>query len=648
LGKLISSDISCGWAGRVARIDLSTRSVKTEGTESYREWLGGRGLASYILFKEVPVGADPLSPENIVVISVGPLTGTLSPCSGRVNMTSMNALTHGYASANAGGYFAPELKYAGFDAVIIGGASKSPVYLFIHNGTIEICPGDGMWGLTTTQCYEAVKAEVGEEDARVLCIGPAGEKQCRIANVVVDKGRSASYGGIGAILGAKKLKAIVVKGDSAIHVSRPEEFMQLAGKTFTRIGESEILKNLGKLGTLPTAPPGPTGREAHVVRNYQDGVWEREKTKRVDYSHFIEKHKVRDLACFNCAIGCSKLYRYPAASEDEKSFEGFQANHITNFGSMIDNDDPGVILAASALSNELGLDVDSAACSIAWAFECFEREKLSVSECNGLRLRWGNTDAVLPLLQAMARREGLGDLLADGPLEAARRLGRGTEEWAMSIKGAALREINMQTDMSWALGVTVSARGSGHLNGAVRVTNLSKMRPEELTLLGLDGIPDESDPEVGGHLVAWFEDFKSVVDSLGLCYFATWWIDGSLLGPTELALLYGAATGENVTPQELLRRGARIHNVEKAFNVLHAGFARKDDIPPARLFDRPISQGINKGAVLERDKWSAFLDGYYRARNYDTQSGWQTHACLRELGLQEVEERLREAGKLID
>ena len=645
---MLNFNTSCGWVGKIAWIDLSSRSVKTEPMEHYREWLGGRGFASYILLKKLPVGTHPFSSENIVVVSTGPLTGTLSPCSGRLNITTKNALTHGYASANAGSYFAPELKTAGFDALIISGESKNPVYLFIHNGEIEICPGDKIWGLTITRCYKAVKDEVGEEAAKVLAIGPAGEKKCKIANVVVDKGRSASYGGIGAILGSKKLKAIVVKGHLPIQVSRPKEFMQLARKAFTKIGRSDVFDLLKEFGTLPTAPPGLTGKDTQVVRNYQDGIWDSNKIRKVNYSRFIAKHKVSNLTCFNCPIACSKIYRYSTTGESEKLFEGFQANHIADFGSIIDNDDPNVILSASALANELGIDVDSAACSMAWAFECFEKGKLSISECNGLHLDWGNKDAVIPLLQAIAQREGLGNLLADGALEGARKLGRGTEEWAMNIKGAPLREMNMQTDMSWALGVTVSTRGSGHLNGAFHEESLSKIHAEDFTLLGLDGIPDESDPEIVGHLVAWFENFKSLVDSLGMCYFATWWVDGCMLGPTELAQLYGAATGERLGPQELLRRGARIQNVEKAFNVLHAGFAKKDDYPPARLFDKEISDGINKGAVLKKDEWIAFLDGYYRARKYDNKSGWQTHASLRELGLQEVEERLRAAGKLAD
>jgi len=635
-----------GWVGKIAWIDLSKGTIESDGIEEYCEWIGGRGLASHLLLENMPVNADPFSPENLIIISTGPLTGTLSPSSGRLNISTKNALTHGYASANGGGYFAPELKMAGLDAVIIRGVAKTPVYIFIYEGKVKILPAEKIWGLTTSKCYRALKDELSDEEIRILCIGPGGENRCKIANVVVDNGRSASYGGIGAVFGAKKLKAIAVKGSLPISVFNTKQLTDLARVLFRKIMQSTPTQQLKNYGTLLTSPPGLSGKEAHVVRNYQDGIWEPDKTIKLNPLVFIEQHKVMDLSCFNCPVQCSKLYRYSVGLEGEDIFEGLQANHITNFGSMIDNDDPQVILQASALCNDLGLDVDSAACGISWAFECFQREKLSVSDCDGLHLNWGNKDAIIPIIKRMAYRKGLGDLLADGPLEAARNLGNETEHWAMNIKGAPLREINMQTKMSWALGIGVSTRGSGHLNGAVRFESFAQLSSKDLEILGFEKLPDASDAEDIGRVVAWFEDFKSLVDSLGVCYLATWWVGGPL-GPSELAELYDAVTGKHLSARELLNRGACIQNLEKAFNTLHAGFTRKDDLPPERLFAIPISRGKNKGAVIRKDFWKASLNEYYRARKYNLESGLQTRACLRDLSLQNVERRLQAVDKLI-
>jgi len=637
-----------GWVGNVAWIDLSDRSIRIEPIDKYREWIGGRGLASHLLLENVPVEADPFSAENIVVISTGPLTGTLSPASGRLSISSKNALTHGYGSANVGGYFAPELKRAGFDALVIRGVAKAPVYLSIHDGKIEICSADGLWGLTTSRCDEALKEQSRNMEARVLCIGPGGENLCKLANVIVDKGRSASYGGIGAILGAKRLKAIVVRGSMSIRVHSPDEFLSLAREAFEKIDRSGVVAHLKTYGLLAASPPGIDGRAAHVVRNYKDGVWDGDKTVKTNPLVFIVGHGVKNLTCYNCPIRCSRLFRYADEDGTNKLFEGFQANHITNFGSMIDNDDPELILEASALCNDLGLDVDGCGCSIAWAFESFERGKLSSSQCDGLKMNWGNRGAVIALLHQIAQRKGLGDLLADGPREAAGRLDRETIGWAMSIKGAPLREINMQTNMSWALGVAVSTRGSGHLNGAFRMENLPELSSEERKSVGFHTRPDEAGTSAIGLGVAWYEDFKSLVDSLGVCYFTTWWINGKALGPSDLAGLYRAATGECVEARELLRRGARVQNIEKAFNTLHAGMGRESDFPPSRLFEKPISRGVNMGALLTRDRWNALLDGYYTARKYDLRSGWQTRECLTDCGLEAVARRLEGAGRLID
>lgn len=636
-----------GYMGKIAWVNLSKRSIRLEDTKKYSQWVGGRGLASYLVFKNVPETTDPLSAENLVVISTGPLTGTLSPASGRLNISSKNALTNGYASANAGGYFAPELKMAGFDALIISGASKTPAYIYVSDDKIKILSAENLWGLKTSQCYHQIQKELKDEKIRIICIGPAGENKCKTASIVVDNGRSASYGGIGSVLGAKKLKAIAVRGSLSIGVWDSKGIAELSNIVMKKIATTKATKTFQKFGTLHTIPPGISGDECYVVKNYQDGIWDPQKTAKIGPKVFINHYKVKDLACFNCPLECSKLYRYSVEGGREKTFEGFQANHVTNFGSMVDNDDPNVILEASSLCNELGLDVDSVACALSWTFECFQKGIITPAECGGLDLSWGNKSSIIQLIKEMAYRKGVGRLIADGVFEASRKLGKGTGSWAMNIKGAPLREINMQTKMSWALGIGVSTRGSGHLNGSFRFDSIDKLTQKQVEMLGFRKRPKPDDAEVVGRTVAWFENFKALVDSLGLCYFTTWWA-GGILGPDELAELYKFVTNSQKNTDELLNIGARIHNVEKAFNTIHAKFNRKDDFPPERLFEMHVSEGKNRGAVIERNFWESSLNEYYRARQYDNNSGFQTRECLRKLGLDDVEGRLRVAGKLIE
>lgn len=315
-------------------------------------------------------------------------------------------------------------------------------------------------------------------------------------------------------------------------------------------------------------------------------------------------------------------------------------------GSNLDITDAEAVLKGQALINQLGLNVDAAGSAMAWAYEAYERGLLTTADTDGLELTWGNSDAMLELLQRIALRRGIGDLLAHGVAEAARRLGRGSEKFAMHAKGQGLNEQSVRSHKGWALGIFTSTRGAGHLNGAALVERLGMNPAQAKEIFGNEAAVRPEAYEGKGALTAWFEGFKSIVDLVGLCYYTTFWIDLDLVGLKQIAALMEKVTGVETDAEELAHVGRRIQNVEKAFNTLHAGFTRKDDMPPQRFFETAISAGQYAGARLDAEGYKRMLDDYYAAHGWDCVTGWQTASCLNDLALPSVIEKLATAGRL--
>jgi aldehyde:ferredoxin oxidoreductase len=404
---------------------------------------------------------------------------------------------------------------------------------------------------------------------------------------------------------------------------------------------------LRRYGAVITGNGGIDGSLPQPVRNLQDGYWSPEKTLKLSALVFKEVYEGHRVASLGCPIGCGRVYNFASGGENVQ-FQGLQANAVSNYGPFLDCDDPIKILEATFSANELGLDWDGSSAAIAWAFEAFERGILTLEDTDGLELRWGNGSATVELLHKMALRQGIGALLADGPLFATKRINCGLE-FAMHVKGAPLRETWLQIDPMWSLGIAVATRGSGHLNGAIKLRVLQSAPDtvkDEMRRFGLNVTFPNPSPEEIASAVAWFENYKSVVDSLGLCYFTSWWADPLALGPDDYADLMSAATGISSTGSSILEQGNRIHNVEKAFNTLHAGLDRQNDYLPDRLYSNEISAGPDKGAKLDRKQFEDLLDHYYAHREYDIRNGWQTPDSLKKLGLSQIAERLCDAGRL--
>ncbi len=642
---VIEMNNSYGWVGHILRVDLTSGTVTTESTSKYAErFLGGKGVNQAILLDEVPAEADPYDAENRIVVGTGPLTGTLAPSSGRVTFGSMNAYNRGVAEANAGGHLGPELKFAGYDHVVIHGRSDKPVYLWIKDGQAELRDASRIWGLTTWGAEEGIKEELGEPHLHTALIGPAGENLVRGASVVVDRGRLAARGGVGAVMGSKQLKGLAVRGTDAVRVAQPDRFMQAVEVAWEALARSRAQGVLHGGGTHLDGTQGANRAGMIQVRNAQDAFWAQQKIDRVDYPVYKERFEKRRLACFGCPSYCSHIYEVQDGPYAPLVTEGFQAGTIWGAGRM-DIDDPSALVAIHALECQYGLDNDFAAVVISWAMELWEEEILNLSDTDGLRLEWGDAPVAIELLRRITWREGFGDLLAQGVVRASQRLGRGSEKYAMHIKGEDNYE-ELRTAIAWGFGCVVGLRGGGHTEGACNTENDGT--PDSLGQAWF-GVPtlDPYSYEGKERLVYWYERYKQALDSAGLCYFTGPILGtGERVGLPELAELLSAATGREFTAGDLLLIGRRALNVQKAFNTLHAGFTRADDLPPHRLVEEAIKTGPHAGARIDLAAWNRMLDRYYELHGWARVTSWPRRETLEALGLAEVADRLEAAGKI--
>ncbi len=557
----------------------------------------------------------------------------MAPASCRMSIDTKNVLTGGVLSSNVGGHFGPELKFAGFDFLVIQGSSARKVYLDIKDEQAEIKDASHLWGRSTWETEDVLRKDQGDLSIRVASIGVAGENLAKSACVIVDRARAAGRGGCGAVLGSKKLKAIAVKGTQPINVAEPEKFMNEVDKIWNKIDSNKSVEARRSLGTRASLPfSNELGFMG--VKNFQDDYWNPQKIKKVSQEQLNSNFEIRKLACFNCPIHCSHLYRIPQQTDSDLISEGFQLNVDWDFAGKIDITDGEALLKINTLCNQLGLDLDNSSAPIAWAFELYERGIIGKDETDGLDLIWGDADVVFKLLHKIAKREGLGKILAEGSLRASKIIGRGSVKYISHIKGQDSIEA-LRSDKGWLLGCITSARGGGHLDGAFQTHKITGA-----------GEPDSYDSKA--ETVFWFERFKAVVDMMGICYFATVWSDEDLIGTDDLSRLFSTATGISMSGSDLMEIGRTVRNVEKGFNTLHAGFKRSDDYPPERFFKESIASGPNKDRILSKEGVDHMLDEYYGLHGWDRETGWQTTKCLDELELNEVKEQLRSTKKLIE
>ncbi len=621
--------------GKILRVDLWSGKLREETLPEkvLRMWIGGRGLGVYLMLKEVDPKVDPLSPSNKAIVLTGPLTGVTGvPESGRWASITKSPLTNTVHDSQSGGKFGPELKFAGYDGVILENASEKPVYLWIHDGKAELRDASHLWGKdvhhTTDLIQEELATEVGKDEARqikVLTIGPAGENLVRFAALMNDKNRAAGRGGHGAVWGSKKIKAIAVRGHMKPKVAKEDKFREAIMKASKKHKESPVTsEGLPKYGTavlvniINKAGIFPT-------RNFQTGVFEgAEKISGERLAEtLLDRKKSIEESCWGCMITCA---RYSVITKSPFSGEGGGPEYETiwAFGAQTGTDNLEAITKANFLCNELGLDTISMGHTIGTFMELVEKGKIPKEKLRGLNVKWGSPEAIVDLVWRTAYRSGIGDDLAEGALRLAQKYG--APELAMVVRGQELPAYDPRGAQGHGLAYATSNRGGCHLRAYI-------ISPE---VLGVPKLVDRFDTKDKAPLVKHFQDVFAVIDSLIVCKFSSF-----AIWTEEYAEMLSAVTGWDVSTKEIETIGERIYNAERAFNVLSFGDGREYDTLPKRLLEEPMPEGAAKGHVV---RLGEMLDKYYKVRGWV--DGRPTRAKLEKLGLSWVADRLEEEGLL--
>lgn len=609
------------YTGRVLHVDLTSRqtAVQTVEPEFLKRYLGGVGLATRLLFDNTRPGVDPLGPENAIVFAASAFGGTVVPVGTKHGVATKSPLTGFVGDSLASSYWSHTLKRAGYDAVVIKGRAERPTYLFVDDEVVQFRDASHLLGKGCFETEEAIRAELGDEAVRVSAIGPAGESLVRFACIGNDRGRQAGRTGPGAVMGAKNLKAFAIRGTKPVRVADPAG-LTAAARDLIKAAQGTATEKYRVLGTVANVLV--LNRIAALpVRNFQQTTFE--SADAVSGEYMYSHHRERAVACSGCAIACEQIasvkdgpYAGARTSIDYESLYALGPNCGVDYF-------PAVIKAAE-LCDHYGMDTMSTGVVIAWAMECFERGLLTENETGGLRLNFGNHEAMVALVPLIARREGfLGDLLADGVKRAAARLGRGSDAFAMHVKGLEMCGYDPRGMKTFALGLAVGTRGGCHNRSGAYEPDMK-------------GHVDRFAAEPGrGKLARDAEDYAAIFDSLVLCKF----IRGCFKDfYAEAAKLYTMATGLEMTPDELKAAGERVWNVKKAFNI-REGWTKADDWLPPRFLHEPIPDGAAKGVYILEDELRMMIDAYYAARGW-TPEGLIPPAKLRALGLEDLEASL--------
>jgi len=630
--------MSFGWSGQILRVDLSNRKSWVEPTEPYiQSFIGGRGISEKIMYDEVEPEVSPFDPANRLCFAPGVLTGTFAPSSSRMKVTSM-ASTGLLANPGIGGYIGAEMKFAGYDNLIIQGKSDKPVYLYINNDSVEFRDASHIWGKDTWETQQAIKQETGDS-VKVMCIGLGGENLVSFAGIISERGSVAARGGIGAVMGSKNLKAIAVRGTREIKIAKMEEFMtacEEANKTVRKGSLAEarwptvISDFVG--GGEGWAQEGGLSY-SRQVGTYFLGNWEpnvsypNEETIFRGGQDFTDRYGVSWTQCFGCPIGHSCIYDVPGIGVGVTDC----FSRVSFYGSVW-NPDHKVCFHADYLCDSYGLDQCSAANIISFLMELYHRGIITEKDTDGIAMKRGDENAIISMIHKIGKQEGFGKVLGKGVLQAARTIGRGAEECAMHIKGTEMQQFEVRGNRQQALATAVTGVDTMQNIGLIDYSwPIDKERMEEwaekLYKSKEAAIPTSYEKKA---LMSWdFGNRICMLDMLGTCkWFYPWYFSPFVDAPVKL---YSLATGRDTTEDELLTAAQRVLTLERAFNVTK-GVRRKDDALPERLFENTAPLGLYKGAKLEKQKFDEMVDEYYRLRGWD-EEGIPTEETFKKFGL---------------
>jgi aldehyde:ferredoxin oxidoreductase len=621
---------------KLAIVDLSAGTVESrEIPRALREkYIGGRGLDIHLLYTRIEPGTDPLGPKNVCCISAGILAGTPASASARTHIMAKSPLTGLIGSSNMGGFFAPELRYAGFDHLVLEGAADRPVYLWIHDGDIEIRDAAHLWGLDTFETQEALREELGDPEIKALAIGVAGENLVRFANVVTGHKNAAGRTGMGAVLGSKKVKAIAVRGTMGIRIEHPKEALEFDREICKQLTETKFGQIMQRWGTMFIY--GVTNSTGLVrVNNFQSN--QHPDSEAIECEN-MDEHSTGTAGCFGCQLHCRHRYVIKDGKYAGTYGEGPEYTSQGAWGAEVGCRDFPTILYGNHLVNRLGLDTLETGSLIAWGMEMFQKGIITEKDTDGLRLEFGNEDAVVEMIRRIAHREGFGDVLADGPKGAMKRLPPEAAPLCVQVKGMSNLHSDERPTPSLALGIATATRGSDHLRSRPAIDLYHLPEPLLRKIYGspvpYDGplTSDYRDYDGKAWMVFWQEMLYMAVDCLGVCKFHTVFLSPNMPAFQEFSKWLHLIPGLELSPRQVWEVAERAYNLERLFN-LREGASRADDRLVDRYFDEPTPRGFDvvRGKALDRDRFKTMLDEYYEHH------GWDEHGRVKEETLERLE-----------
>ena len=618
-----------GYNGKILRTNLSSgRSNIEEASENfYRQYLGGEGFIGYFLLKEVPPEVDPLSPENKLIFATGPLTGVPVGGCGRHTLGSKSPLTGGFGESESGGYWGTELKLAGFDAVIIEGKAEKPVYIYIKDGQIEIKDAGHLWGMQTLECQEAIREELGDQAIKIAQIGPAGENLVRFACVLNDLDAASGRTGMGAVMGSKNLKAVACRGHQRLSFADPQTVSSIGrwirdntpqnNKTLREHGTGRVVAALNEAGGLPT-------------QNFQLGSID--NADKITGEAMTNTILVKRRSCFACPVQCKREVKVDEPYVVDPRYGGPEYETIAALGSNCGITDLKAIAKGHELANAYGLDSISCGMAISFAMECFENNILTLQDTEGIDLRFGNTQAMLQMIEKIAKREGLGNLLSQGVARASKEIGHGSEKYALHIKGQELPMHEPRWKQALGVGYIVSPTGADHCHN-LHDSNYTGLTPllEDLKALGiLEPLPVEDLSLAKVRMLTYHSNWIHFLNSAVCCFFVMVY---GLVGFQRVSDLVSAVTGWNTSVFELEKVGERVANLGRIFNLRH-GFTPQDDVMPQRFFT-PQASGPLQGVALDQETFLKAKEAYYEMMGWP--GGRPSLVKLGELGIEWAE-----------
>jgi aldehyde:ferredoxin oxidoreductase len=621
---------------RILNVDLTDRRswVETVPPADLVKYLGGRGIAAKLLYERTRAGIHPLGPENLMILAAGTLSGTNAPSSGRSSVTCKSPATGFYLKVSVGGHVSAELRYAGWDYVVLSGAASSPVYLWIDDDKVEIRDARSLWGRGTRETDDLIKAELGDPAVRTAVIGPAGENRVLFSCIMYTRYNSASRGGVGAVMGSKNLKAIAVRGRGGLSVANGPDYYRLASDmrcTLAKDSGSESLYNWGTSGSIPGL------NEMGMLASYNFSRMTIDHAERLSGQWLQDRgYLIGRESCFGCSTACHRYVRTLTGQWGHLHDAGPELETVLSLGAECGITDTEALLVANRLCNDLGMDTISAGHVISWAMESYERGVLDRERTDGLDLRFGNVEAQHALLRRIAHRDGaFADLLANGTRHAAQEVGRDSDQWAIQAKGLEQSAVDTRAAKSYALAFAVNPRGPDHLMtetfAEFGFTQESRDVIREIT--GDEAYANPRLTEKRAEIVRWHEDVYAASEALGFCVFTS--TAAFAVNPKNMAQLFSLGLGVPFDEEQLMLGGRRMVTIERCFNV-REGARRRDDRLPWRMMHEKVPSGANAGMVTDQAMLDKLLDQYYALHGWDVATAVPLRSTLEQLGLVDV------------